>query len=254
MITFTSAQLELWLGTLLWPFVRILALLSSAPVLGHGSVPVRAKVGLAMLLTLLVAPNLPAANAVPLASAQGLALLLQQLAVGLALGFSVSLVFSAIQMAGDLIGLQMGLSFASFVDPQSADQSPLIGSFLNLLAMLIFLTLDGHLLMIGALVDSFASVPVGVELRGAVDWQRLLTWGTEVFTLGLHLALPALAAVFLSNLALGVLTRAAPQLNLFAVGFPVTLLLGLLILWMALPHFGPFLERALHHGMNILTP
>ncbi len=253
MITFTTAQLDAWLGTLLWPFVRFLALLSSAPVLGHRSVPVRVKIGLAMLLTLIVAPNLPAIGAVPLGTSQGIALLLQQLAVGLALGFSVSLVFSAIEMAGDLIGLQMGLSFASFIDPESANQSPLIGSFLNLLAMLIFLTIDGHLMMVDALVNSFASVPIGVEVRGMIDWQQLVTWGTQVFMLGLQLALPVLAAVFLSNLALGVLTRAAPQLNLFAIGFPITLLLGLLILWIALPHFGPFLEQALYKGMNILT-
>lgn len=252
MVTFTSQQLDLWIAAFIWPFVRILALMSVAPVFGHLSIPARVKVGLAFLMALIVAPTLDIPAPVALDSAQGIALLLQQILTGLAIGFSITLVFAAIQLGGDLIGLQMGLSFASFVDPQSSTQTPLVGSLFTVLATLVLLAMDGHLIMLGAIVKSFAVVPMSADFQNTLHWHALLGWGTEIFSIGLHLALPALAAIFLSNVALGVLTRSAPQLNLFAVGFPVTLLLGILILWLSLPHFGRFFEQALQRGFGIL--
>jgi flagellar biosynthesis protein FliR len=245
LISFTLPQLDTWLATFFWPFIRILALLGAAPVLGHRSIPARVKVALALLVALIVGPTLATPAPAALTAAQPLSLLLQQLLVGLALGFSVTLIFAAVQLAGDLIGLQMGLSFASFVDPQSAAQEPIVGAVLNIICSLIFLAMDGHLLMVAAVVKSFSIVPIGPNIAGALDWRELLAWGTQIFTLGLQLALPALAALFLTNVALGVLTRSAPQLNLFAVGFPVTLLVGLVTLWLTIGHLGPFLERML---------
>ena len=141
-------------------------------------------------------------------------MLLQQVMIGLVLGFVVTIVFSAIEMAGDFIGLQMGLSFATFVDPQTSGQTPLVGSFLGILAALVFLTIDGHLLLIAAIVDSFQVLPIGTDMGGIFNQDDLLRWGSDMFRIGLHLALPPLAAILLSNLALGVLTRSAPQLNL----------------------------------------
>jgi flagellar biosynthesis protein FliR len=247
--SFTSQQLDLWLGSLFWPFVRILALISAAPVLSHRSIPVRAKIGLALLFALIIAPALPAVPPIFIASPRGFAVLLEQILIGLAIGFSISLAFAAVQMAGDLIGTQMGLGFAWFVDPQSATQGPMVGSLLGLFATLLFLAIDGHLLMLATIVKSFSFAPIGTGIGAALDWEKLLRAGTSLFALGLHLALPALAAVFLSNVALGVLTRAAPQLNLFAIGFPITLSLGLLVLWLGMPHFGPMLERVLRNSL-----
>jgi flagellar biosynthesis protein FliR len=252
MITFTSQQLDLWIGTFLWPFCRILALLTAAPVLNHRVIPVRVKVAFALLLAFAIGPSLPASPPVALASAAAIGTLIQQTMIGLAIGFSMSLVFSAMEMAGDLIGLQMGLSFATFVDPQSSSQTPLIGSFLGVFAMLTFLIIDGHLTLIALLAESFHALPVGADIQGVINWEKLSLWGTEVFTIGLHLALPVIATILLSNIALGVLTRAAPQLNIFAVGFPLTLLLGFVILWLAMPHFGAFFEQTLARGATLL--
>jgi flagellar biosynthesis protein FliR len=251
LLSFTSQQIEIWLGLFIWPFVRILALLAAVPVLGHQSIPVRVKIGLALALTVIVAPTIAPYPQVSISSIAGFTVLVQQILVGLAIGFSVTLAFAAVQLAGDLIGTQMGLGFAWFVDPQSSTQGPMVGSLLTLFATLIFLTIDGHLMMIAAIAKSFAFAPIGGDIGNILDWRKLLQAGTHVFSIGLHLALPAVAAVFLSNVALGVLTRAAPQLNLFAIGFPITLSLGLLILWLSMPHYGPMLERVLQGSVHM---
>jgi flagellar biosynthetic protein FliR len=254
-ISFTSGQVEAWIALYLWPFVRILALFSSAPLLYHRSVPMRVKVGLSLLITIIVVPALPAAALGPAATPAGLSagnaawLLVQQLLVGFAIGFALQMVFAAFEIAGDLLGLQMGLSFAAFVDPQNAHQSPLIGSFIGLMATLVFLAMDGHLMMIAGIVESFRTIPVGSATPGPDNLQALALAGGEMFRVGLHLALPVLATMLILNLALGVLARAAPQLNIFAVGFPATILIGLAALALIMPLLGPFLEGSLHRGL-----
>jgi flagellar biosynthetic protein FliR len=243
-LSLTDGQLAAWFAAYFWPFVRILALFSAAPLLYHRAIPVRVKIGLAALVTLALAPALPAPQ-----SADAAWLLAQQLVVGLAIGLAVQIAFAAFEIAGDVIGLQMGLGFAGFIDPQNADQTPLIGSFLGLVATLVFLAINGHLLMLAGIAESFRSVPVGAPVPGAQDIQGLVMLGAGMFKVGLHLALPVLATMLIVNLALGVLARAAPQLNIFAVGFPATILIGMLALVLAMPLLGPFVETALELGL-----
>lgn len=249
MLTLTSAQLEAWIGTFVWPFVRILALVSAAPMFGHRAVPRRAKIGLALLLTVLLAPSLPAA--LPLHDAGAPILLIQQLLVGISLGLAMHVAFSAVALAGDVIGLQMGLSFATFVDPQHSSQTPLLGTFLGLLATLVFFAIDGHLLLIAALAESFTLAPVSAVPMPATEWSALVAWGGELFRIGLHLALPVLAAMLATNIALGVLMRAAPQLNLFAIGFPIALLVGFVMLALLLPYLGGPLQQVLLQALRL---
>lgn len=249
MLTFSAAQLDGWVAAFLWPFLRILALVAAAPVIGHRVVPARAKVGLALLITVVLAPTLPAG---PAPGAPGtLGLVIQQVLVGLSIAFAMHVAFAAVQLAGDLIGLQMGLSFASFIDPAHSGQSPLLGTVVALLGILVFLSVDGHLLMIDALARSFASVPLSAQLLPAAHWPRLIAWGGEVFAIGFHLALPVLAAMVACNLALGALARAAPQLNLFSVGFPAALAVGFLALILLLPYLGGPLQSALSRGLAV---
>lgn len=243
MISFTSVQLDAWFAAYFWPFVRILALFSSAPLLYHQSIPHRLKIGLAAVVTFVVAPSLPAPSGEPAW------LLVQQLLVGLAIGLALQLVFAAFEIAGDLLGLQMGLSFASFVDPQNSSDTPLVGSFLSLLAMLIFLAINGHLMMIAGIAESFRSIPIGTNAPSAADLHALTLMGGDMFRVGLHLALPVLATMLILNLALGVLARAAPQLNIFAVGFPATIIIGMAAFVLIMPLMGPFLESALQRGL-----
>ncbi len=227
MLSITSAQLTGWLAMFIWPFARILALISIAPVLGHESIPARVKIGLAALMALALAPTLPAPPADAFENWNAVTLLLAQIGIGLALGFTLRIIFAAIEMAGDMIGLQMGLSFATFVDPQNSSQTPLLGSFFGIIATLVFLSIDGHLRLLMAVAESFTLFPIGAGAATHAPLRDIASLGTELFRIGLHLSLPVLTAVLVCNLALGILTRAAPQLNLLSVGFPITLLAGL---------------------------
>jgi flagellar biosynthetic protein FliR len=236
MVSFTTGELYAWVSAFVWPFLRILALIGTAPVLSHRVIPARVKVGLGAAIALVVAPALPAPPAQALASWNALGLVAQQIAIGAALGFALRLIFAAIEFAGDLIGLSMGLSFATMVDPQNSDQSPLIGSVLGVIASLVFLTLDGHLIMINGVIESFKAFPVGAMPGGhATQLRDFALMGAEIFRLGLTLALPVVAALLVVNLAIGVMTRAAPQLNLMSFGFPAALLAGVWMLWIAVP-------------------
>jgi flagellar biosynthetic protein FliR len=251
MLQITSGQLEAMLGAFAWPFVRVLALVATAPVIGHRAVPQRVKIGLALLITALIAPALPASP--PLGDPGAPMLLAQQLLVGVALGLSMHVAFAAVALAGDLIGLQMGLSFATFVDPQHSTQTPMLGTFLGLLATLLFFAIDGHLLLVAALAQSFAHAPVSAAPVPAGPWGALLAWGGELFRIGLHLALPVLAAMLACNIALGVLMRAAPQLNLLAVGFPIALVVGFVMLALLIPYLSEPIQGLLLRGIGLFS-
>lgn len=250
MISFTDAQLNAWLVSFLWPLTRVLGLLMVAPAFGHRAVPGRVKIGLGVFITLIVAPALPPMPDVGLGSWHGLFILVQQVLIGIAIGFTMRVAFAAVEAAGEIIGLQMGLGFASFFDPQSAGQTLVLARFFNMLAVLVFLALNAHLLLLGALVDSFQSLPISPQPLSAAGFQNLAAFGATVFAIGLQLALPLIAILLMTNLALGILTRAAPQLNIFAIGFPITLGVGLIVLDLTLPYFAPQFEQLIQSGIK----
>ncbi|MDD5241207.1 MAG: flagellar biosynthetic protein FliR [Sulfuricella sp.] len=252
MISITSAQLEIWLGAFIWPFARILALVGSAPVLGNPSLPIRVKVGLSFVITLVLTPVLGTMPVVEPGSAIGLLILAQQVVIGVAIGFAMTIVFTAVELAGNIAGMQMGLGFATFFDPQNAAQSPVVAQFLGLSATLVFLALNGHLLMIEILAQSFKVLPVMAQPFSAVGWRVLAGWGGEMFLAGVLLAMPVMAALLTINIALGIMTRAAPQLNIFSVGFPITLAVGFAVLALALPYFTPVFDRLIHDGGQMM--
>ena len=253
MLSVSSDQLFTWMSAFLWPFIRILALITTAPVISHRSIPARVKIGLAVAITIIVAPTLPTAAPAATAAWNGLGLLAMQAGIGAAIGFMLRMIFAAIELAGDLVGLSMGLSFATFVDPQNSDQSPLIGSFLGVIASLVFLALNGHLIMINGVVESFRVFPVGLPVSGnAVPLRDFAMMGGEVFRIGVHLALPVITALLVCNLAIGVMTRAAPQLNLMSFGFPVGLLAGLWMLWMAMPWMVTAMQAHIERSLTLL--
>ncbi len=252
MISVTSVQLSAWLAAFLFPFVRILALIASAPVLGHNQVPARVKVGLAMMLTLIIAPTLDIATDIDPSSAIGLFVLMQQILAGLAMGFVMRLIFTAVEMAGDISGMQMGLGFASFYDPLNASYTPVIAQFLGIIASLAFLSMNGHLYMLSALAESFHVFPISSSVPSASAMNILLAWGGSIFAYALQLSLPLIAALMLTNLALGILTRSAPQLNIFAIGFPITLAVGFATLLLTLPYLAPLMENFTQAGQETM--
>ena len=244
MISFTSQQLAAWMGAFFWPFVRILALLSTAPVFGAPQVPMRVRAGLALAIAVALAPALPAMPTLDFLSGAGVVLLLQQILIGAALGMTVLLVFTTVQFAGTVMGLQMGLGFSSLFDPVQGVQITTLASFLNLLAILLFLGFDGHILLLGVLARSFALLPVspGMGLASSA-WHTLVLEGGVIFSLGLALAAPVVGVLLIANIGMGVLSKMAPQLNIFAVGFPLFFLLGFAALYFLMP----FLAQVVRH-------
>ncbi|MBA4313810.1 MAG: flagellar biosynthetic protein FliR [Alcaligenaceae bacterium] len=248
MVPINGEQLEIWIASFLWPFIRILAMLATAPVFDNRTVQRRTRIGLAALIAILMMPLLPAPPV--LSSAQAIPVLIQQILIGVAMGFSMRLVFAAFEMAGDLLGLQMGLAFAQFIDPARGTQTPLIGSFLGVLAMLTFLVIDGHLLVIAAVVQSFELIPISANLA-VVNSQSIAMAGSIMFMLALQISLPVMAAVLISNIVLGILARAAPQLNVMSIGFSITIGVGLWILWVSLPYFIAGIDSAIGRLLSI---
>jgi flagellar biosynthetic protein FliR len=235
LITLTTGQLEAWMAAWLWPFVRIGACLMVAPMFGARFVPARARLVLAGAIALAIAPLLPPLPAVSPFSGQGLVITVQQVLIGVAIGFELQIVFDALAMGGQLLANTMGLSFAFNVDPLRGTGAPVVGQFYTLIATLTFLALNGHLAIVQALVDGFVTLPGGIEGLGPEGYWQVVGWGTALFRGALMVALPGLTALLIVNLAFGVVSRAAPALNLFAIGFPATLLGGLFIVLAGLP-------------------
>ncbi|HED13568.1 MAG TPA: flagellar biosynthetic protein FliR [Gammaproteobacteria bacterium] len=223
------------LGSFLWPFLRIGTALGIAPVLGARTLPMRVRIGLALILSMIVAPLLPPAPAISPWSPEMVVLVLQQILIGMAFGLALMVVFSAMILGGQIIAMQSGLGFASLIDPVSGVQTPVVSQIYVVMATLVFFSLNGHLAMISSLVDSFRVLPVdGRSIRLDGVWSLLL-WTGEIFRYAVRIALPGIATLLLVNLALGVITRAAPQLNIFSIGFPVIIMIGLAVISLTLP-------------------
>lgn len=249
MLTFSDAQVLAWVTPVLWPFLRMLALFGALPVFARNGVPARVRVALAFLIAFCAAPSLPTMPSIALDSAAALLALIQQMVIGVSLGFAVRIVFAAIELAGEIIGLQMGLNFAGFFDPVAGADATATSRFYGIAVSWLFIVINGHLLLIGAVVQSFQAFPVGLEPFAFLRTALPQTWGTEVFRLGLWIALPLVAMLLFANLVLGVISRVAEQMNIFSIGFSITVAVGLLGMLLTLPMMqAPFtmaLERML---------
>jgi flagellar biosynthetic protein FliR len=252
MINITSGQLDAWLSQLMWPFMRIGACFMVAPAFGAQFVPVRIRIVLAGAITLIIAPLVPPPAAITPFSAAGFVVTAQQLIIGIALGFSLQLLFDAVTLGGQLLANSMGLSFAFNTDPLHGVQTPVVGQLYTMLVMLTFLALNGHLALIETLVDGFRTLPVGTTGLGANGLWSIVEWGGQLFAGALAIALPGVTALLIVNIAFGVMSRAAPQLNLFAVGFPISLVFGLVIVLTGLPSVQATFTRLLEQAFGLL--
>lgn len=252
MITINSLDINALIAGFLWPFTRIMGLLAMAPLFGNRGIPARIKVALGLLLSAIVAPTIGALPHTDPMSVTGVLVLAQQFIIGIAMGFAMRIVFTAVELAGELCGMTMGLGFATFFDPQSAGRSSAISQFLSLLTLMVYLASNLHLVVLSTLVDSFTSMPVTAMPMGGDLFRQLAGWGGRIFSAGVQLALPVVAGLLIVNVALGILTRAAPQLNLFGVGFPVTLAVGFLMLALSLPYMAVPLERLFADGFAMM--
>ena len=232
---FTEAQLSQWLADFFWPLIRIAAMLMAAPIFSIRQVPIRFRMLMAVLITLLVQPVLPSTPVIPVFSIDAVLVLVQQIGIGMLLGFLMQMSFNALIFGGQVMAYSMGLGFANMMDPANGVQVPVVAQFWLILAMLAFVMMNGHLVLIAAVVDTFTVLPVATDgLTRAGIW-GLLGWASRMFAAGLLMAMPVIVALLLINIGMGVVARAAPQLNIFAVGFPITLMMGFFLIWVTLP-------------------
>ena len=222
------------------------------PLVGGTFVPARVRLLLAIAVTCVVAPTLQAIPPVDLLSIQGLVLILREVAIGVVMGFVVQLVFDAIALGGQVIAMSMGLGFAVFVDRTRGVNIPVLGQLFMMLGMLLFLAVDGHLEMIRLLAGSFQLLPIG---GSGLSWDAIgiaLQWAGQVFVVAVKIALPAITALIIVNLSFGVMSRAAPTLNLFAVGFPVAMLLGFVVIFLSMENLTVNVFRLLDAAFSLL--
>jgi len=254
---FTEAQLSQWLADFFWPLMRIGAMMMAAPVFSVRQIPVRFRLLLAVLVTLLVQPVLPTSPVVSVFSTDALMLAAQQIGIGVALGFLMQMTFNALVFGGQVMAYSMGLGFANMMDPANGVQVPVVSQFWLILAMLAFLLMNGHLILITAIVDTFTVLPVASDgLSRAGIWE-LLSWASRMFAAGVLMAMPVIISLLLVNIGMGVVSRAAPQLNIFAIGFPITLLMGFVLIWVTLPqvmnNFGSLVSEAFERSAVVLS-
>jgi len=251
-ISFTSAEIAAWVGSFLWPLVRIAAMVSIAPVFGAQMVPMRIRLLTAVALTWVVFPTLSTPPTVDLLSLAGVLVVAQQMLIGLLMGFMLQMVFGAFILGGNYIATSMGLGFASMVDPGNGVQVPVVSQYYTIMVTMMFLALNGHLLFLEVLMASFHSLPIGGGGLLRSDYLQVVHWSSQMFVGSMLISLPAITSVLLINLAFGVVTRAAPQLNIFAVGFPVTMLAGFIIMMELSPAIQPQLELLLESSFQVL--
>lgn len=252
MISIASGQIDAWIVAFIFPLSRILGFIATAPLWSTAGVPKRIRLTIGIAIAVALAPGLPPMPEVQPASPAGLWIMAQQMLIGIGMGFAAKIVFTAFLFAGEFIGSQMGLGFATFYDPLNASQTPVIAEFMNLVALLLFLSLNGHLLYLATLAQSFSAIPISNVPVGAGSWLNIAELGSKIFSAGLLLSLPIMAALMITNVALAVLTRAAPQLNLFALGFPLTLIGGFLILAISLNYLAPPFQGIFQVGLEAM--
>ncbi|MEO8466688.1 MAG: flagellar biosynthetic protein FliR [Gammaproteobacteria bacterium] len=246
-----EAMLTRELGFTIWPFFRIAGVMMVAPIFGARLVPKRVRLALAVMTTVVVSPMLPPTQPFELSLATGL-VVAQEILIGAAIGFCLQMIFDALIVAGQTIAMSMGLGMATMVDPQRGVTVPVVSQFFVVLGTLIFLSLGGHLATLRLLSDSFSALPVGHFLsRNGLF--MLANWGGQLFAGALRIALPAATALLIANIAFGIMSRAAPTLNLFSVGLPAGLLVGFVLLLFNIGHMSALLTEFLSTTLIFLT-
>ncbi|UVL32023.1 flagellar biosynthetic protein FliR [Pseudomonas donghuensis] len=244
----TDAQISTWVASFILPLFRVTAVLMTMPIFGTTLVPARIRLYFALAITVVIVPGLPPMPEVNALDLRALLLIAEQIIIGALFGMALQLFFQIFVIAGQIVAIQMGMAFASMVDPANGVNVAVVSQFLTMLVTLLFLAINGHLVVFEVLTESFTTLPVGGGLLVNHFWDLAgrLGW---VLGAAMLLVLPAITALLVVNIAFGVMTRAAPQLNIFSIGFPLTLVLGLVIFWITLadiiPHYHSLASEAL---------
>lgn len=256
MLELDPAQLERMVSSFLWPFFRIASFFMAIPMIGSQMVPVRIRLGLALAVAVLLVPVVPEMPMYDGLSFANVKVIGQQILIGAVMGFIVHMLFQVFALGAQITAMQMGLGFASTSDPANGVSVVILGQYYLMIIMMLFLASNAHLIMIEVMAESFTLIPVGTPIAMDSFWKMALT-GSWMFSGAMMIALPAVTALLVVNFAFGVMTRAAPQLNIFAIGFPFTMLMGLLIVWVSmsdlLGHYYNMTEFALEYLRGLMV-
>lgn len=251
-LVISEAQLMQFIGQYLWPMLRIGAFYFAIPIVGARTVPARVRIILTLFTTILLVPLLPPAPIISMMSLEALVLVVKEVVIGLAMGFMLQVVLHVFVLAGQFISLKMGLGFAAMNDPSSGVSVTVLSQFYLLLSTLLLLAIDGHIVIIHMLIDSFTTLPISGLGLNAENFVGIVGMGSWMFNIGLVISLPLFTALLIVNMSFGVMSRSAPQMNVFTVGFPITLILGLLLVWASLANFLPLFETVIEDGFLLV--
>ncbi|NVK57537.1 MAG: flagellar type III secretion system protein FliR [Alteromonadaceae bacterium] len=240
---FQLATINQFLADMLLPFMRISGMFAAMVGLSAKTVPPTVKALLAIMLALVIMPVIPPSPVTQLVDVGTFVIGIQQLLIGIAIGFISMLVLNTFVLAGQVIAMQTGLGFASIVDPINGINVPAVGQFYLILATLLFWGMDGHLSMIQMIVMSFDAFPIGSGWFAPEQLRDIAHFGSWMFVAALTLALAPIISLLIVNLAFGVMTKAAPQLNIFSIGFSIAQIMGLIIIWLTLDNFSSHFEN-----------
>ena len=250
---FSDAEIGGLLGTYLWPFIRIAALVMVAPIFSSNFVNARSRLLIALSISIVIVPSLPnVAPAISPLSGEGLLLVAHQILIGACMGFMLQLLFNAFIIAGQIIAMQMGLGFASMVDPQNGVTVPVISQFYLIFVTLVFISLDGHLILLQVLAESFITLPISPTGLPATSFRDVVSQASWMYASGVLVALPGIGSLMMVNLAFGILSRAAPQISPFSIGFPLSIILGFAIIFVTLPAVSHHLVNMSEHILKMI--
>ena len=246
----SEAQINQFIGQYIWPFMRIGAFYFAVPIIGARTVPMRIRLVLALFTTMLVVPLLPNAPIVSFMSLEGMVIIIKEVVIGLALGFLLQIVLHVFVLAGQLIALKLGLGFAAQNDPSSGISVTILSQFYLLLSTLLFLAINGHLIVIRMIVDSFSSFPIGGPGLKPESYMLIVGMFSWMFGAALLISLPLFTSMMIVNMSFGVMGRSAPQMNILNVGFPITLMFGFILMWYSLTNFLPLFNQIIEEGLS----
>jgi len=249
----STAEITGILGSYIWPFFRIAALVMAAPIFSSNFVNARSRLLIALAISIAIVPSIPySAPAVSPLSGMGLMIVTQQILIGACMGFMLQFLFNAFIIGGQIIAMQMGLGFASMVDPQNGVTVPVISQFYLIFVTLVFISLNGHLILLQVLAESFITLPVSTSGLTNTSFYGLVGQASWMYASGVLVALPAIGSLMMVNLAFGILSRAAPQISPFSIGFPMTIILGFAIMFVTLPSIANHLLTMSDHMLQMI--
>ena len=250
-----NVNYDQFVNELVWyllPIFRVAAFVMAAPILSTGMIPVNVRMILSIAIAIAIFPSLTPDDSVDPVSLEMFFLILQQILIGASLGFVMQFIFAAVVMGGQVIGMQMGLGFAQMMDPQTGVNVPVVSQFYNIIAVLLFLSINGHLVLIQILGESFNLIPIGGVGLPLSAIESLVYFSAWVFSGALIMVLPAVVALLMINMVMGVITRATPQMNIFAVGFAITITAGFIVIMVTLSTALPQLSLLFNEGFSFM--